>query len=99
MRLDRNGYAPSILPTSAGTCFACGRTGDTARHEIYGAANRKTSKAHGFWVNICPNCHNIVHLKYDDGVLDRELKKMCQLTYERTHSRDEFMELIGKNYD
>lgn len=45
------------------------------------------------------------HNQSDDGVhgknghaLDLKLKQECQRKYEETHSREEFMALIGKNY-
>jgi hypothetical protein len=45
------------------------------------------------------------HNQSNDGVhgkngqaLDMKLKQDCQRKYEETHSREEFMRLIGKNY-
>ena len=39
----------------------------------------------------------------DNGIhfnkeLDLKIKKLCQKKYEETHSREEFIKLIGKNY-
>lgn len=46
-----------------------------------------------------------LHNQSNDGVhgkngheLDIKLKQDCQRKYEETHSREEFIELIGKNY-
>jgi hypothetical protein len=62
VKLDRNGYAPSILDTDAGLCYVCWRHTETARHEIFfGRGRRKKSKRLGLWVNLCPRCHTAVH--------------------------------------
>lgn len=100
MKLDRNGYAPSIMQADK-TCFLTGADDEIlCRHEIFfGTAHRRVSKANGFWIYVLPRLHNV-----DDGCihrnqkLDLELKQLCQKKYEETHSRAEFIELIGKNY-
>ena len=38
-----------------------------------------------------------LHAKPESG-LDRALKCICQREYEKTHTREEFIDLIGKNY-
>ena len=95
----KNGYKKSILKTEDGECFLCGVTGDTARHEIYFGANRANSKKHGFWIAVCPNCHqygnHAVHKNIDT---DLYLKRLCQEEFEKHNSREEFMKIIGKNY-
>lgn len=100
MRLDRNGYAPSIFPTEQGTCYICERGGDTVRHECYfGNPNRTVSKQNGFWVNLCPSCHRTVHEKTDGGEMDRYLKKQGFRIYCAIYPREKFFSLIGKYYD
>lgn len=95
-RLDRNGYADSIMLTVSGECYICLRHTETARHEIYfGTSNRKNSKKHGLWVNLCPECHNRVHR---DRITDLWLKEMGQRRYEMTHTRQEFIEIFGRSY-
>ena len=61
VKLDKNGYAPSLFPHESFRCFSCGRFGETARHEIFGGSRRSASKALGLWVNVCPACHNAIH--------------------------------------
>lgn len=98
--MDRNRYNKSILDTEDGICFICGREVETARHEIYFGSNRRLSKRLGFWVNLCPCCH-----QYGDYAVhkcretDLYLKRLCQRKYEEKHTRDEFMAAIGKNYN
>lgn len=99
MALDRNGYAKSIMPTKNGVCFLCGLCTETVRHEVYGGANREISKANGFWVNLCPNCHRKVHEVYNRDYVIRKLKKPCELIYQTTHTREQFKKLIGEYYD
>ena len=74
----------------------------TDKHHIYGGANRKVSEKHGFFVWLKHDLHNgnnpnAVHNNPNPGY-DLMLKVKCQEVYEQTHSRAEFMALIGKNY-
>ena len=45
VKLDKNGYAPSLFLHDSFRCYRCGCFGDTARHEIYGGSRRSASKA------------------------------------------------------
>lgn len=64
-----------------------------------GNPNRRISEENGFWVWLRADWHNLasygVHFNKD---LDRKLKQACQEKFEETHSREEFVRLIGKNY-
>ena len=102
-RLDRNGYAPSIL-TGHGpcTCWACGKNGcmdQLDRHEIFGGPMRQKSKRLGLWAHLC---HSSCHLGgvHCDAELDRELKQEGQRTAMETYgwNVDEFRRQFGKNY-
>lgn len=68
---------------------------------IYAGSRRKISEREGFVVYLAGWLHNQsnhgVHGK-DGHELDLMLKQHCQMKYEETHSREEFMALIGKNY-
>ena len=83
-------------------CYFCGTTQNLHLHHIYhGRANRKKSDKHGFTVYLCGYHHNLggngkcVHKSRE---MDLILKRDCQAKYEETHSREEFMAIIGKNY-
>lgn len=92
MRLDANGYAPSIMVGWRDEGYG------NVRHEVFfGTANRRISKARGFWVSISPTVHRILHENAGSG-LDLFLKKYAQELFERTHTREEFISLIGKSY-
>lgn len=81
-------------------CYVCGTTYDLHEHHIFfGIGNRKNSEKHGFKVHLCGRHHNMsnegVHFNRE---LDLRLKRECQAKYEETHTREEFMGIIGKNY-
>ena len=90
--------AKSILQNEK-RCFITGSTTGLQRHHIYFGANRRISEENGFWVWLIPEYHNMsdygVHF---DKAFDLKLKQDCQRKYEETHSREEFIALIGKNY-
>lgn len=91
----------SILTEDMEHCYLCGREREAIHHIYHGTALRKISDKHGFIVPLCANCHNLssksVHLDKDQ-VKDIELKENCQKKFEETHSREEFMRIIGRNY-
>lgn len=92
--------AKSILKNDP-VCFVCGNPYSVQKHHIYGGGNRSVSEENGFWVYLCPRHHTrtIYSVHGDpDHRLDKELKAMCQSVYERGHTRDEFIKLIGKSY-
>ena len=82
-------------------CYVCSRRTCLHDHHIYfGTANRKISEKNGFKVWLCYEHHEGtrgVHGKYGHD-LDLLLKQTCQKKYEETHTREEFIALIGKNY-
>jgi hypothetical protein len=61
IKLDKNGYAPTLFPCEDDICYRCRSTGLTVRHEIYGGALRSKSKQFGLWINVCPQCHAAIH--------------------------------------
>ena len=95
MAKDSNGYIESIMTTTDGECYICGRVCDTARHEIYGASNRTNSKAWGTWVALCPTCHERVHRRPKEYIW---LKVAGQLQFEKLHGHIQFMSVYGRNY-
>ena len=84
-------------------CWQTQRTDNLALHHIYpGTARRKISDENGFWVWLTAEWHNgdsriSVHHHPNEG-LDMQLKQECQRVYEQTHSREEFIALIGRSY-
>ena len=90
----------SILQSSK-ECYITGRTDNLHRHHIYfGNPLRDVSEKNGFWVWLTGQYHNQdsrvdVH---HNRALDLRLKQECQTAFEKTHSREEFMRLIGRSY-
>lgn len=83
-------------------CYITHTTANLHKHHIFfGGANRKTSEKQGFWVWLRFDFHNGasygVHGK-DGHELDLKLKRECQYKFEQTHSRNEFIKLIGRSY-
>ena len=80
-------------------CYITGATQGLHRHHIYGGGRRQISEAQGFWVWLRHDWHNTApYGVHNNPDLDRRLKQECQERYEETHSREEFMGLLGKNY-
>lgn len=81
-------------------CYVTKSTNSLHKHHIYaGNGYRKISDQNGFWVWLRADWHNMsdygVHFNKQ---FDLKLKRICQSKYEETHTRDEFMRLIGRNY-
>lgn len=90
--------AKSIL-SDEHRCFMCGSYAFLERHHIFGGASRKVSEREGFTVYLCHFCHN----EPPNGVHHNRrnmdwLRAKCQAKFEETHTREEFMRLIGRSY-
>lgn len=99
--MDRNGYNDSLLQTDLTCCFLCGRRDRKLdRHEIWGGAYRKKSKATGMWVMLCHNdCHegpNGVHKNPAKLYGLRQLGQMALM--ENGWSVEDVRREFGKNY-
>lgn len=105
-RKKRKAHKKSILQEKNGTCYLCIRLhGDfrihriTHEHHIYDGPNRSISEAEGFKTYLCLEHHQYgpeaVHNNKENM---RILQQDCQKEYERTHTREEFMRLIGRNF-
>ena len=92
--------APSIVQDEK-KCFMTGDTCNLDVHHCFFGANRKVSDENGFWVwlrhdyHIADSQHKTPH---NDRETDLFFKKLCQKKYEQTHSREEFIKLIGRSY-
>lgn len=99
----RKKHRKSVLHEKDGTCYLCMMKGIyrtyryTEEHHIYGGPNRATSEANGFKCHLCLDHHRngpeAVHNNMENM---RLLQRECQRAYEETHTREEFMELIGR---
>lgn len=68
-------------------------------HHIFGGSNRKWSEKYGLKVRLCHWHHN----EPPDGVhhnkeMADKYHSLGQEAFERTHTRQEFMKIFGRNY-
>lgn len=78
--------------SKTGYCECCGKwSAFLDSHEIYGGSNRQRSIKYKFVKRICRQCH-----QDENKIL--EMRKEVQKEFEKEHSREEFIKLIGKSY-
>lgn len=76
----------------SGICEYCGHYSKRLDpHEVYGGSNRKRSIKHKFVKLICPKCHS------NEAIIN-QLRIDTQKEFEKEHTREEFIKLIGKSY-
>lgn len=100
-------HAKSILQEESDhRCFLCMLEGNNQQylsmheHHIFeGHGRRKISEMYGFKVRICIPHHEYskeaVHENRENNL---KLKRLAQEEFEKTHSRSEFIKIIGKSY-
>lgn len=75
-----------------GICQNCDKYSERLDpHEVFGGSNRQRSIKYGFVKRICRSCHNS-----EDEI--NKLRKKTQLEFEKNHTREEFIKIIGKSY-
>lgn len=92
-KLEENRY--SILTNNLNKCYVCKIRKKDDIHEIYAGAKKQTSMKNGFCIPICRRCHNEIQNDEEKMLV---YKKRCQQEYEKTHTREEFIKLIKRNY-
>ena len=101
MKLDRNGYAPSILQ-DGDYCFLCGRMDRKLdRHEVFGGAYRDKSKMDGLWMLLCHEpCHEGPHGVHGDRPTRDYIRAYAQGKAMELYgwSTRDFIMRYGKNY-
>ena len=88
----------SIIQTEK-ECWVCGTTLNLHNHHIFYGPNKPNSERLGLKIYLCARHHNMsnggVHF---DPELDDKIKIMAQKKFEETHTREEFMAIMGRNY-
>lgn len=82
-------------------CYLTGSTSGLQKHHIFGAFNRNNSEKYGLWVWLRWDRHladSPYRTPHNDAEIDLMLKKDAQRKFEETHTREEFMQIFGKNY-
>ena len=92
-KLEEKRY--SILTNNLNICYVCKERPKDDIHEIYAGRNRITSIKNGFCIPICRKCHSEIQNDEEKMLI---YKKECQLKYEENHTREDFINLIGRNY-
>lgn len=78
--------------TKEGICEFCGNYSKRLDpHEIYGGSNRQRSIKNKFVKLICPKCHS------NEKIIEK-IRIDTQKEYEKIHTREEFIKIIGKSY-
>lgn len=76
----------------SGKCDYCGRICSRLDpHEVYGGRNRKRSIENNFIKMLCRQCHS-------NEEIIKQLRIDVQKEYEKEHTREEFIKIIGKSY-
>lgn len=104
----RRKHKESILQNRMdGTCYLCARLHGDYRihkcreeHHIFlGNPGRKLSEAEGLKVYLCLEHHQTgPEAVHKNQRILRLLQQDAQRTFEKTSSRERFMELFGRNY-
>lgn len=76
----------------SGKCEFCGRECKRLDpHEVYGGSNRQRSIKYKFIKLICRECHS-------NEKIIAQLRKDVQREFEKTHTREQFIAIIGQSY-
>lgn len=70
-------------------------TEDLDKHHIFNGPFRDWSEKNGLWVYLSHKKHMELHQQPE---MAYELKRIAQYTFEKTHSREEFLSVVRKNY-
>lgn len=92
-KLEKNRF--SIFTNDFTKCYYCHKqkleNEKFDLHEVYGGSNRIRSIKYGLVVPLCRICHS------NEDIINK-LRIQLQKEYEKEHTRDEFIEIIGKSY-
>lgn len=80
-------------------CLLCGATyGCELHHCIHGTAGRKIADKLGLTVWLCAEHHRGSVSPHQNRDIDLRLKRLAQTEYEKKHTREEWLEKVGRNY-
>ncbi len=80
-------------------CFVCKTTYGLEEHHVcFGSANRKQSEKYGLKVWLCAEHHRGNSGVHFNKELDLSIKRFAQSEFEKTHTREEFIQIFGKSY-
>lgn len=76
-------------------CRRCGRYGQTEWHHVFGGPLRRISDKQDLVVELCHECHRELHEHPGIALVH---KQRLQREWEKSHSRDEWMAMMHKNW-
>lgn len=83
-------------------CYITRSRDELEEHHIYYGATgmREISERNGFKVWLARPLHTgyLTGIHGGNHSLDLRLKEDCQREYEKTHTREEFVQIIGRSY-
>lgn len=104
MAKRRQRHKASILQKKDGRCYLCMMQGDfrikwTEEHHVFGGPRRWISEAEGLKVYLCPMHHRTDTAAVHQNAETRKmLQEIAQTAWEKEHTHEEWMQLMGKNY-
>lgn len=91
-KLERKRF--SLIYTNLNKCACCPGQ-QVHKNEVFEGAKRSISMKYGFVIPLCPKHHDIFHNNREFAL---KYKKMFQKEFEKTHTREEFLEIVHHNY-
>lgn len=100
-------HVKSIMHQEPGECYLCNKLEKRhwthsyleTHHAFPGNPGRKISEENGFTVKLCARHHrNGEQAAHKDIKSLRLIQRDIQAEYEKTHTREQWMKLIGRNY-
>lgn len=91
-KLERNRF--SILTDDLEHCVICNKPKEHL-HEVFPGAFRQRSMKERMVMPLCAFHHTQIH---KDTELSLYWKQSCQKLFEKSHTRDEFIKIFGRNY-
>lgn len=85
----------SIIYKDLTKCALCPSKIGIEKNEVYEGAKRGASIKHGFVIPLCEIHHKKFH---NNRKFALSIKRQFQEEFEKTHTREEFLSIIHRNY-
>jgi hypothetical protein len=89
----------SIVTDDWEHCFICQSQRNLQEHHCFGAGNRKLSTKYGLTIPLCIDCHTGNKGVHNNYQLKLYVMRVAQKKFEDKYGHEEFMKVIGRNYD
>lgn len=71
-------------------CYLSGRSGPLEKHHVLNGPLRDFAEENGLWIYLTPEWHRKLHGTGDGVQVQKRLKTIAQLTFERDLLREEY---------